>query len=128
MTYSKQLLAHFNEPKNVGCFPAEEQAIGRAQIGNYENGVIIHFEIKIDTQNKIQAAKFKAYGNCAVIAACSFMTEWLCGKALQDVNNFTSQLIIEKLIIPDLKAHCALLVEDVVKAAIKNYTLKGISV
>jgi NifU-like protein involved in Fe-S cluster formation len=120
MQYSEQLLAYFFQPKNVGEFPSTEKNIGRSKVGNPENGALIYFQIKVE-RNKIVAAKFKAYGNCPIIATCSYTTEWVKDKTLLQAAMLTSTHLVEVLAIPDLKIHCALLVEDALKLAIKDY-------
>lgn len=120
MNYSKQILDHFYEPRNVGIFDINEQGVGTAVVGSYENGAVIHFQLKIK-HNLIIAAKFKAYGNCPIIAACSYATDWLIDKTIERAKQLTSLSLMEALAIPELKIHCALLVEDAVKQAIIDY-------
>ncbi len=117
MKYSEKLLTHFYHPKNVGTFPSSEKGVGRGTVGNYENGIIIHFEIKIE-KNKVSGAKFKAYGSCPVIAACSYAAEWLQGKSVEQVHQLSSTIIIKELAIPDLKVHSALMVIEAINAAL----------
>lgn len=61
MRYSAAILKLFFNPENVGVFEPTEKNIGCAVVGNYENGAVVHFYIKVVEQTII-AAKFKAYG------------------------------------------------------------------
>jgi nitrogen fixation NifU-like protein len=120
MRYSEVVLEHFFNPKNVGVFDSDEKNVGRAVVGNIHNGALIFFQVKIRC-DRIIAAKFKAYGNCLIIAACSYATQWLDNKTLSESKQLDSYYLIENLLIPELKMHSALLVEDVIKAAILDY-------
>lgn len=121
MKYSEKILEHFFRPRNVGNFTVDEESIGRTVVGNYENGSLIHFQIKI-YEEKIVAARFKAYGSCPLIAACSYATEWVIQKTIADAKLFTSAELITALEIPPLKIYCALLVEDALMKSIEDYS------
>jgi nitrogen fixation NifU-like protein len=120
MKYSEKILAHFFQPKNVGLFLSEEEGIGRAIVGSYENGALIHFQLKIKN-GLVVAAKFKAYGTCTIIAACSYTTQWVKCKTIEEAMQLTSREIIQELAIPETKVYSALLVEDALKTAIRSY-------
>lgn len=122
MKYSQLLLDHFFQPKNVGYFDATDD-VGTGIVGSYQNGAVVQLQIK-SVDDVIVAACFKAYGSCPVIAACSYITEWLIQKSLEEACLLKSDLIIQALSIPMLKMHSALLVEDAVKAAILNLKSK----
>lgn len=117
MKYSDCVLDHFFNPRNVGSFEPQEKNIGSAIIGAKENGAVVHLQVKVKDR-RIVNAKFKAYGNCLIIAACSFVTDWLHHKTIDEANNLDTDFLVEALNIPPLKIHCALLVEDAVKAAL----------
>jgi nitrogen fixation protein NifU and related proteins len=114
MKYHPKLLQHFFNPKNVGYFDSHEDGIRMGIAGSYENGALIHFQIKLK-DNCIEAAKFKAYGNGVVIGACSFVAEWVEGKTIAEASQLQAAKLVEELHIPQIKIHCALLVEDALK-------------
>lgn len=120
MRYSSLIQEHFFNPSNVGSFDTSDENIGRAVVGSYENGAVIHFQIKIQ-ENVIKALKFKAYGNVPTIAACSYVTQYLVNKTLLEAQELASEVLAAALEIPPLKMHCALLVEDAVKKAVLDY-------
>lgn len=120
MKYGDLLLTHFFNPQNVGEFAFNETGVGRSQLGSYQNGAVICFAIKVKKETIIDT-KFKAYGNCPIIAACSYATEWLKNKTLSEVTEFCSEQIMSALAMPRLQVHCALLVAGAVKQAILNY-------
>lgn len=119
MKYSATLLEHFYSPKNVGVFADSEERVGRAEVGSFENGAIIQFQIKA-ADDIIIAAKFRAYGASPIIAACSYATMWLQNKSLSQAELLTNLDLMAALDIPELQMHCSLLVEDAVRKAISN--------
>jgi nitrogen fixation NifU-like protein len=123
MKYGELLLTHFYSPQNVGFFEDNEAGVGRAIVGNYDNGAVIHLHIKV-ANNLIVAAKFKAYGNCAIIACCSYLTQLVQNKSLSEASALTSQDLVTALTIPELKINCALLAEDALQLAILDYQNK----
>lgn len=123
MRYSATLLEHFYNPQNVGVFDDVEKCVGTGVVGTRANGVVIHFQLKIQEQ-RIVATRFKAYGNAATIATCSFAAQWLQNKTVDEGRTLTSMVLVKTLAIPELKMHCALLVEDVINKAIHDYQVK----
>jgi NifU-like protein involved in Fe-S cluster formation len=119
MKYGDLLLTHFYSPQNVGVLLENEQGVGRAIVGSYDNGAVIQLHIKV-VNNIIVSAKFKAYGNCAIIACCSYLTQWIQGKPLFEATALTSHDLVTALAIPELKINCALLAEDALKLAISD--------
>jgi nitrogen fixation protein NifU and related proteins len=114
MKYSAIILDHFHQPRNVGCFPAEESNVARAKIAVPNGGDIVQLEIKVNAENKIEKALFKAYGSVATIAAASWATEWLQQKTLTEVTQISSTEIMNALELPSVKIHVALLIEDLI--------------
>ncbi|MBA2654922.1 MAG: iron-sulfur cluster assembly scaffold protein [Gammaproteobacteria bacterium] len=121
MRYSEAILAHFNHPKNVGVFAPDEQNVARAAVGSYENGAVVHLQLKI-LQDKIMGAKFKAYGTAPLIATCSYLTEWVTYKTIAEAGELDSGALMRALEIPELKIHCAIIAQDALKAAISDYS------
>jgi nitrogen fixation protein NifU and related proteins len=119
MKYTAKLLQHFYHPNNVGYFAAKEANIGSSTVGSYENGALVHLQVKFKA-NIVAAARFKAYGNAAVIAACSFATQWVTGKHVSEALQLSAETICSELDIPNIKIHYALLVEDALKDALRQ--------
>lgn len=119
MKYSATLLEHFYFPQNVGVFADSEEEVGRAEVGSFDNGAMIQFQIKA-VNDIIIAAKFRAYGASPIIAACSYATMWLQNKSLSQAKLLTNMDLMAALDIPQLQMHCSLLVEDAIKKAIRN--------
>ena len=121
MAYSKQVLDHYENPRNVGRFSEEEQDVGTGMVGAPACGDVMRLQIKVSDDGIIQDARFKTYGCGSAIASSSLLTEWVKGRSLDEAGNITNSHIAEELCLPPVKIHCSVLAEDAIKAAIKDY-------
>ena len=120
MAYSKKVIDHYNEPRNVGSFTKEEEGVGTGLVGAPECGDVMKLQIKVEN-NKIVDAKFKTFGCGSAIASSSLATEWVKGKSVDDAMTIQNTEIVEELSLPPVKIHCSVLAEDAIKAAISDY-------
>jgi len=120
--YTAKVIDHFMNPRNVGEL---EQADGIGEVGNPVCGDIMHIEIKVDDNNKIEDIKFKTFGCAAAIATSSMVTELVKGKTLEEAEKVTNRLVAEALDgLPPQKMHCSNLAADALHQAIKDYQSK----
>ena len=124
MVYSKQVMDHFSNPRNVG---EVENADGVGEVGNAKCGDIMKVYLKIE-DGIVQDAKFKTFGCGAAIATSSIATEMIRGKSIADALKLTNKAVVEALEgLPPAKIHCSVLAEQAIKAAISDYyTRQGI--
>ena len=120
MAYSKKVIDHYNEPRNVGSFTKGEEGVGTGLVGAPECGDVMKLQIKVEN-NKIVDAKFKTFGCGSAIASSSLATEWVKGKSVDDAMAIQNTEIVEELSLPPVKIHCSVLAEDAIKAAISDY-------
>ena len=120
MAYSKKVLDHFNNPRNMGSLDKEDPNVGTAVVGAPECGDVMKLQIKVDEEGCICEAKFKTFGCGSAIAASSLATEWVKGKTLKEAENIKNTDIVEELSLPPVKIHCSVLVEEAIKEAIKD--------
>lgn len=120
MSYSKEVLNHYNNPQNVGSLPKEDDDVGTGLVGAPECGDVMKLQIKVEN-DKIVDAKFKTFGCGSAIASSSLATEWVKGKTVDEALEIKNTNIVEELALPPVKIHCSVLAEDAIKAAIKNY-------
>ncbi|HXK00667.1 MAG TPA: Fe-S cluster assembly scaffold IscU [Buchnera sp. (in: enterobacteria)] len=123
MTYSKKVIDHYENPRNVGSFSTVDSSIGVGLVGAPACGDVMKLQIKVDN-GIIQDACFKTYGCGSAIASSSLMTEWVKGKSLKEAENIKNTKIAEELELPPVKIHCSILAEDAIKAAISDYNSK----
>jgi len=70
MAYSKKVLEHFENPRNMGSIPDDEN-VGTGIVGAPECGDVMKLQLKVDERGVIIDAKFKTFGcGSAVAAAC----------------------------------------------------------
>ena len=139
--YTKEVMDHFYNPRNVGEIETPD---GVGQIGNMKCGDVMYVYIKVGTRVKnqlplkkgenegveefIEDVKFKTLGCAAAIATSSMMTELVKGKTLDEAARISRDDINEALgILPKQKYHCSILSADAIHRAIEDYRQKGIT-
>ena len=125
MTYSKKLLDHYENPRNVGSMDKENKNVGTGLVGAPACGDVMKLQIKVGDEGGIEDAKFKTFGCGSAIASSSLITEWVKGKKIDEANKIKNTEIANHLALPPVKIHCSVLAEDAIKAAILNYKEKN---
>ncbi len=126
MAYSKKVLDHFQNPRNVGTLDKSAKNVGTGLVGAPECGDVMRLQIEVDDgSGMIKDAKFKTFGCGSAIASSSLATEWLKGKSINEALSIDNMEIVEELALPPVKIHCSVLAEDAIKAAIKDYQQKN---
>ena len=126
MAYSKELLDHYENPKNVGSMDKDSSEVGTGLVGAPACGDVMKLQIKVNKEGVIEDAKFKTFGCGSAIASSSLITEWVKGKNLDDAHSIKNTEIANHLALPPVKIHCSILAEDAIKAAIDDYKKKEI--
>lgn len=124
MAYSKEVLDHYNNPRNVGKMDAEDPNVGTGMVGAPACGDVLRLQIKVNSDGIIEDAKFKTYGCGSAIASSSLVTEMLKGRKVDDALNIKNNEIAKELALPPVKIHCSVLAEDAIKAAVRDYKQK----
>jgi len=124
MSYSKKVLEHYDNPRNVGSLDKNDLSIGTGLVGAPACGDVMKLQIKVE-DGIITDAKFKTFGCGSAIASSSLVTEWIKGMSLDEAAEVKNSTIAEELNLPPVKIHCSLLAEDAVKAAIADYRKKN---
>jgi len=125
MSYSKKVIDHYENPRNVGSFPTSDSTVGTGMVGAPACGDVMKLQIKVDEDGVIRDARFKTYGCGSAIASSSLVTEWVKGMHIDDAAKLKNSEIAEELALPPVKIHCSILAEDAIKSAIKNYKEKN---
>ena len=121
MAYSKEVIDHYENPRNVGSFTKGEENIGTGLVGAPACGDVMKLQIKVSDDGTITEAKFKTFGCGSAIASSSLVTEWVKGKNIEEAGKITNKEIAQELSLPPVKIHCSVLAEEAVKAAIEDY-------
>ena len=124
MAYSKQVLDHYENPRNVGVLDILDDNVGTGMVGAPACGDVMRLQIKINDDGVIKEAKFKTYGCGSAIASSSLLTEWVKGKTLDEALEIKNTDIVDELELPPVKIHCSVLAEDAIKSAIEDLKRK----
>jgi nitrogen fixation NifU-like protein len=123
MAYSKQVVDHYENPRNVGSFSKDDEDVGTGMVGAPACGDVMKLQIKVE-DGIITDAKFKTYGCGSAIASSSLITEMVKGMTLDAATQIKNSDIAEELALPPVKIHCSILAEDAIKAAVEDYRKK----
>ncbi len=124
MAYSKKLLDHYENPRNVGSLDASSGEVGTGLVGAPACGDVMKLQIKVNKEGVIEDAKFKTFGCGSAIASSSLVTEWIIGKTVEEAGTIRNTEIASHLALPPVKIHCSILAEDAIQAAIADYKKK----
>ena len=121
MQYSKTVMDHFRNPRNVGVI---ENANGIGEVGNPLCGDMMTIFLKIK-DDRIEEIKFQTFGCGSAIAVSSMLTEIAVGKTIEEAKKITNKDVAKALEgLPKNKLHCSNLGADALQMAIKNYENK----
>jgi len=124
MAYSKEIIDHYENPRNVGVLDKKDKSVGTGLVGAPACGDVLKLQIKVNEEGTITDAKFKAFGCGSAIASSSLVSEWVKGKKLDEAMEIKNTEIAKHLSLPPVKLHCSLLAEDAIKAAVNDYKQK----
>jgi nitrogen fixation protein NifU and related proteins len=125
MAYSDKVIDHYNNPRNVGALPKQDDNVGTGLVGAPECGDVMKLQVRVNpATGVIDEAKFKTFGCGSAIASSSLATEWLKGKTVDEALAIKNTDIVAELSLPPVKVHCSVLAEDAIKAAIADYKQK----
>lgn len=126
MSYTKKVIDHYENPRNVGSLDKSSASVGTGLVGAPECGDVMKLQVEIDSQTRvIKDAKFKTFGCGSAIASSSLATEWIKGKTIEEALAIKNTDIVQELSLPPIKIHCSVLAEDAIKAAIADYFKKN---
>jgi nitrogen fixation NifU-like protein len=122
-SYSKKVLKHFQNPKNLGNMKKPD---GIGQVGNLVCGDLMKMYIRVGLNKKkeeiIRDIKFETFGCVAALATSSVTTEMAKGKTLGKALRIDREKIVKSLGgLPAIKTHCSILASDALAEAIHNY-------
>ena len=125
MAYSKKVVDHYENPRNVGSLDKDADDVGTGLVGAPECGDVMKLQIEVDPDSgRIVEAKFKTFGCGSAIASSSLATEWVKGKTVDEALEIKNTEIVQELSLPPVKIHCSVLAEDAIKSAIADYKSK----
>merc|ERR1711976_465197 len=124
MAYSKLVMDHYHNPRNVGSLDKKASDVGTGLVGAPECGDVMKLQIRVE-DDIIKEAKFKTFGCGSAIASSSLATEWIKNKSIKDAKAISNKDIAQYLSLPPVKLHCSMLAEEAIEAAIDDYKSKN---
>ncbi len=124
MSYSKEVLQHYENPQNIGSLNKDDENVGTGLVGAPACGDVMKLQIKVSKEGVIEDAKFKTFGCGSAIASSSLATEMIIGQKLEFAEKINNTQIANELSLPPVKLHCSMLAEEAIKAAIEDYKQK----
>ena len=121
MDYSKKVVDHYENPRNVGSMDKTDTQVGTGLVGAPACGDVMKLQIKVSDEGVIEDVKFKTFGCGSAIASSSLATELIKGKTLDEALTIKNVDIASSLALPPVKLHYSVLAEDAIRAAIKDY-------
>jgi nitrogen fixation NifU-like protein len=119
--YSKKVMEHFMNPKNVGTIKNPD---GYGKVGNPVCGDLMEMYITVK-DDVITDMKFQTFGCGSAIATSSMVTELAKGMHVDEAMKITRDDVADELDgLPPIKMHCSNLAADALHEAIKNYKEK----
>jgi NifU-like protein involved in Fe-S cluster formation len=119
LSYSEKFKDHIAHPRNAGEL-ADANAI--AEETNPVCGDRLRLNLRIRDE-RIQAARFLAYGCPPTLVCGSALSEILEGMAVEDASRLTKKDVIGAIGgLPSRKHHAAALAIETLQAAIANWT------
>jgi len=122
--YHQRVIDHYENPRNVGSLPKNDQDVGTGVVGAPACGDVMKMQFRVGQDGVIREAKFKTFGCGSAIASSSLATSWVQGKHIDEVVKIKNSDIAKHLALPPVKLHCSMLAEDAIKAAVKDWKEK----
>ena len=86
--YHKNVLDHYENPRNVGSMDKNDPAVGTGLVGAPACGDVMKLQIKVnELDGTIEKAVFKTFGCGSAIASSSYATEILEGMKVEAAMN-----------------------------------------
>ncbi|MFC1659651.1 Fe-S cluster assembly scaffold IscU [Pseudomonadota bacterium] len=125
MQYSKKMIDHCENPRNVGTLDKNDRSVGTGLVGSPACGDMLKLQIKVGKGDVIEDAKFKTFGCGGAISSSSLTTEKIKGKTIKEALALKNEEIVKELDLPKSKIHCSVMAEEAIKAAVKDYRKKN---
>jgi len=104
MAYSKEVLDHYENPRNVGSFDKNDPDVGTGLVGAPSCGDVMKLQIKVDENGIITDVRWKTFGCGSALASSSLVSEWIKGKTLDEAGRIKNMDIAQELALPPVKS------------------------
>jgi nitrogen fixation NifU-like protein len=108
----------------AGSFDPQDPDVGTGIAGSMAAGDLVRIQVRV-RKERIQQARFKAFGCTGSIASASLASEWAEGKTLREAAEIREADLSAALELPSARRHCSALAERALRAAIHDYRNKS---
>jgi NifU-like protein involved in Fe-S cluster formation len=115
--YGATIWELFRQAPRAGRFPVGSPGVVRGQAGTPAARSVLRIELQFDAE-RVTDARFGAYGCPTSIAVGAWIAAEAIGKTASELRTLTAGKLRAVLEIPDERAHCALMGEDALRAAL----------
>jgi len=119
--YAAAVWERFRAPRRAGTFSAGAAGVVSGQAGSPAARSILQLQFQVQ-DGRVADARFRAYGCPTSIAVGSWIADWSVGRGRNELKELELAQMRAALEISDDRAHCALLGEDALRAALAHWT------
>lgn len=109
----------FNQAPQAGEFAPGTAGVATGEAGSKADRSVLRLQLRL-AGGKVADSRFRAYGCPVSIAVGAWLAQWSLGKTPAQLRELRAADLRAALEIPDDRAHCALLGEDALRAALEN--------
>lgn len=117
--YAAPIWQRFARPSHAGSFEAGTDGVVSGEAGSPAARSVLRLQLRF-ADGAVAEARFKAYGCPTSIAVGEWIAAWSVGRKAPELAALSAAHLREVLEIPDDRAHCALLGEDALRAALRG--------
>ncbi|MGM0563923.1 MAG: iron-sulfur cluster assembly scaffold protein [Pseudomonadota bacterium] len=119
--YNPVFFDHFDAPRHVGELDPAVPATGVAECGDPHRGESrLRIGVRLAQNGCIEAVAFKAYGNSATIAACSWACDRIQGRPASEAADIDPAEVAAALALPAEERGAAVRVCEAIAAAVTD--------
>ena len=115
--YPAPVWRRFREPAHAGVLQGAQVIAARA--GTPASRSLVEVGLRLDGEQVVEA-RFQAYGCPTTIAVGEWLAEQAQGRTVEQVGKITAADIRAALEIPEERAHCAVLGEDILRSLLQQ--------
>lgn len=117
--YSEPVWRLFNLAPQAGAFASGTAGVIRGEVQSNAAHAVLRIELRL-AGGRAEDARFLAYGCPTTIAAGAWLAQWSRGREIAELAALGAAQVRAALEIPEERAHCALLAEDALRAALEK--------
>ena len=115
--YAAPVWELFTRAPRAGTFPAGTAGVVSGQAGTKAARSVLRLELRF-AEGRVADSRFRAYGCPTSIAVGAWIAGWAMNRTASELKALRAVDLRQALEIADDRAHCALLGEDALRAAL----------